>query len=77
LNNLDPGVAEKREELIVNVGSGKAERNPECPETILASLERLGDDETLGLTMYGQKTACPGGFPVSRCRSTSRRRHRG
>jgi urocanate hydratase len=47
LNNFDPEVAEKREELNVNVGSRKGARNPECLEAILASLERLGDVETL------------------------------
>ena len=47
LNNLDPEVAEKREELIVYGGSGKAARNPECLEMILRELKRLGGDETL------------------------------
>src|SRR5436190_7966365 len=47
LNNLDPEVAEKREELIVYGGSGKAARNPECLEAILRALTELGDEETL------------------------------
>src|SRR6202158_4685645 len=47
LNNLDPEVAEKREELIVYGGSGKAARNPECLMAILEELKTLGDDETL------------------------------
>ena len=47
LNNLDPEVAERREELIVYGGSGKAARNPECLEAILRELRELGDDETL------------------------------
>src|SRR5205809_1015492 len=47
LNNLDPEVAENREELIVYGGSGKAARNPECLEAILRALRTLGDDETL------------------------------
>ena len=47
LNNLDPEVAERREELVVYGGSGKAARNPECLESILRELRRLGPDETL------------------------------
>jgi urocanate hydratase len=47
LNNLDPEVAERREDLVVYGGSGKAARNPECLEAILKELRRLGDDETL------------------------------
>ena len=47
LNNLDPEVAERREDLVVYGGSGKAARNPECLETILRELRALGPDETL------------------------------
>ncbi|HVO51333.1 MAG TPA: urocanate hydratase [Thermoanaerobaculia bacterium] len=47
LNNLDPEVAERREDLVIYGGSGKAARNPECLEAILRELKRLGDDETL------------------------------
>jgi urocanate hydratase len=47
LNNLDPDVAERREELVVYGGSGKAARNPECLEAILRELRELGDEETL------------------------------
>ncbi len=47
LNNLDPEVAERREDLVVYGGSGKAARNPACLEAILEELRRLGDDETL------------------------------
>jgi urocanate hydratase len=46
-NNLDPDVAEKPEELIVYGGTGKAARNWECFDAILASLKALDDDETL------------------------------
>src|SRR5512140_2004045 len=56
LNNLDPEVAERREELVVYGGSGKAARNPECLETILRELRRLGDDETL-LVQSGKAVA--------------------
>jgi urocanate hydratase len=47
LNNLDADVAERPEELIVYGGSGKAARNHDALKAIVASLLRLGDDETL------------------------------
>ncbi len=47
MNNLDPEVAEKPEELIVYGGTGKAARNWECFEKIVSSLKRLEDNETL------------------------------
>ncbi len=47
MNNLDPEVAERPEELIVYGGIGKAARNWECYDAIVATLKRLGDDETL------------------------------
>jgi urocanate hydratase len=47
LNNLDPKVAENRDELIVYGGSGKAARNMECFNAIVRSLKDLENDETL------------------------------
>ena len=47
LNNLDPEVAERPEELIVYGGSGRAARNHEALRALVASLLRLGGDETL------------------------------
>ncbi len=47
MNNLDPEVAEKPEELIVYGGSGKAARNWECFHKIVETLKQLKDDETL------------------------------
>ena len=47
MNNLDPEVAEKPEELIVYGGRGKAARNWECYHKIVETLDRLGNDETL------------------------------
>jgi urocanate hydratase len=47
LNNLDPEVAERPEELVVYGGSGKAARNPDALRAIVRSLLELGDDETL------------------------------
>ena len=47
MNNLDPDVAEKPEELIVYGGTGKAARNWECFDAIIASLRTLENDATL------------------------------
>src|SRR5574338_335537 len=47
MNNLDPAVAERPDELIVYGGSGKAARNWECYERIVTTLRRLENDETL------------------------------
>jgi urocanate hydratase len=46
-NNLDPEVAERPEELVVYGGIGRAARDWECFDQIVASLKSLGDDETL------------------------------
>ena len=47
LNNLDPEVAERPEELIVYGGSGKAARNHDALRAIVRTLLQLGEDETL------------------------------
>jgi urocanate hydratase len=47
MNNLDPEVAEKPEDLIVYGGRGKAARNWKCYHAIVASLKSLKNDETL------------------------------
>ena len=47
MNNLDPDVAEKPDELIVYGGTGKAARNWACYERIIQTLTRLENDETL------------------------------
>ncbi|SEM92110.1 urocanate hydratase [Luteibacter sp. UNCMF331Sha3.1] len=46
-NNLDPEVAENPAELVVYGGIGRAARNWECFDAILASLRDLRDDQTL------------------------------
>ncbi|MBQ0942101.1 urocanate hydratase [Ideonella sp. 4Y16] len=46
-NNLDPAVAENPDALVVYGGIGKAARDWDCFEQILASLRTLNDDETL------------------------------
>ncbi|MGQ9673785.1 MAG: urocanate hydratase [Candidatus Aminicenantales bacterium] len=47
MNNLDPEVAEKPQELIVYGGTGKAARNWDCFWAIVESLKNLANDETL------------------------------
>ena len=47
MNNLDPEVAERPDELVVYGGIGKAARNWECFDAIVRCLRELGDDETL------------------------------
>jgi urocanate hydratase len=47
LNNLDPEVAEDRDQLIVYGGAGKAARNHEALFAILSALKKLDDDDTL------------------------------
>jgi urocanate hydratase len=47
MNNLDPAVAERPDELIVYGGSGRAARNWACYEKIVETLRRLENDETL------------------------------
>ena len=47
MNNLDPEVAERPEDLVVYGGSGKAARSWEAFDRIVAALKELGDDETL------------------------------
>jgi len=47
MNNLDPEVAENPKELVVYGGIGRAARNWECYDAIVAALRELGDDESL------------------------------
>jgi urocanate hydratase len=47
MNNLDPEVAERPEDLVVYGGTGKAARNWECFDAIVRELTSLGNDETL------------------------------
>ncbi len=56
MNNLDPEVAEKPDELIVYGGSGKAARNWDCFDALVRSLEALENDETL-LVQSGKPVA--------------------
>lgn len=47
LNNLDPDVAERPQDLIVYGGTGKAARNPQAFELIIKALKDLNNNETL------------------------------
>ena len=47
MNNLDPEVAERPQDLVVYGGIGKAARNWECFDAIVDALKQLGNDETL------------------------------
>jgi len=47
MNNLDPDVAERPDELIVYGGTGKAARSWEAFDAIVQSLKTLAHDETL------------------------------
>jgi urocanate hydratase len=56
MNNLDPAVAERPEDLVVYGGTGKAARSWEAFEAIVATLRGLADDETL-LVQSGKPVA--------------------
>ncbi|OYW85377.1 MAG: urocanate hydratase, partial [Hyphomonas sp. 32-62-5] len=47
MNNLDPDVAERPEDLVVYGGIGRAARNWDAYEAIVTTLKRLKEDETL------------------------------
>ncbi|MBI4346028.1 MAG: urocanate hydratase, partial [Elusimicrobia bacterium] len=47
MNNLDPEVAERPEDLVVYGGRGKAARNWDCFYAIASALQALENDETL------------------------------
>jgi urocanate hydratase len=47
LNNLDPEVAERPEELVVYGGSGRAARSHDALKALVRTLLRLGEDETM------------------------------
>jgi urocanate hydratase len=56
MNNLDPEVAERPQDLVVYGGRGKAARNWACYDAIVKSLRSLEDDETL-LVQSGKPVA--------------------
>jgi urocanate hydratase len=56
MNNLDPEVAERPEDLVVYGGTGRAARSWEAFDAIVAALRALADDETL-LVQSGKPVA--------------------
>jgi urocanate hydratase len=62
MNNLDPEVAERPEDLVVYGGTGKAARDWESYGRIVAALRTLGDDETL-LVQSGKPVGVLGTHP--------------
>ncbi len=56
MNNLDPDVAERPEDLVVYGGTGRAARSWEAYDAIVSSLRDLGGDETL-LVQSGKPVA--------------------
>src|SRR3954467_15477014 len=56
MNNLDPDVAERPEDLVVDGGTGKAARGRGAYDAIVRTLRTLGDDETL-LVQSGKPVA--------------------
>src|SRR5690242_1462720 len=56
MNNLDPEVAERPEDLVVYGGTGRAARSWEAFDAIVRTLRELGDDETL-LVQSGKPVA--------------------
>src|SRR5688572_5125879 len=56
MNNLDPEVAERPQDLVVYGGTGKAARSWEAYDAIVASLRTLENDETL-LVQSGKPVA--------------------
>jgi urocanate hydratase len=64
MNNLDPEVAERPEDLVVYGGSGKAARSWEAFEAIVRALRNLENDETL-LVQSGKPVAVFRTHPLS------------
>ena len=64
MNNLDPEVAERPDELIVYGGSGKAARNWDCYHAILRELKNLANDETL-LVQSGKPVGVLKSYPTA------------
>ena len=56
MNNLDPDVAERPQDLVVYGGTGRAARSWEAYDAIVRTLQTLGDEETL-LVQSGKPVA--------------------
>ncbi len=64
MNNLDPEVAERPEDLVVYGGNGRAARNWEAFDSIVATLKELRDDQTL-LIQSGKPVAVMPTHPLA------------
>jgi urocanate hydratase len=64
MNNLDPDVAERPEDLVVYGGNGRAARNWESYDAIVATLKELRDDQTL-LIQSGKPVAVMPTHPLA------------
>jgi urocanate hydratase len=63
MNNLDPEVAERPQDLVVYGGIGKAARDWASFDRIVESLRELGEDETL-LVQSGKPVGFSGRMPT-------------
>ena len=73
MNNLDPDVAERPDDLVVYGGSGKAARSWEAFDAIVASLHALEHDETLRRAVGQAGRRLPDASPARRaCSSPTR-----
>jgi urocanate hydratase len=64
MNNLDPGVAENPDDLVVYGGNGRAARNWECFDAMVATLKDLRDDQTM-LVQSGKPVAVVPTHPLA------------
>jgi urocanate hydratase len=64
MNNLDPDVAERPQDLVVYGGNGRAARNWECYDALVSSLKELTEDQTL-LVQSGKPVAVMPTHPLA------------
>src|SRR5690349_23492946 len=64
MNNLDPDVAERPQDLVVYGGNGKAARNWDCFDAMVNSLKELNSDQTL-LVQSGKPVAILPSHPLA------------
>ena len=70
MNNLDPEVAERPEDLVVYGGIGKAARNWECFDAIVASLEAPRERSNRCWSSRESRSACSRRTPTRRACSS-------
>jgi urocanate hydratase len=71
MNNLDPEVAERPDDLVVYGGTGRAARSWDAFDAIVRELTRLANDETL-IVQSGKPVAAP----RASCRARTKRSRR-